>query len=258
MPSPTPLTITSRATCVPTQKQLPSRIVPGSSQKITERENETPLPRLIPSLLLHPTSLVPVTFTTFARSFTGGVAQLGLPPPTEARSPGRPLGPPRRQGNRRLSLDRSIVCPAPIGRARHCVSARHFFHSSLAPATACTVAAPIVPLRTAAGTRRRPPSSRRRPFHRRIRRRRARRPCARSPCHRSAAVGDSWATGLAPHRRSAVVAPPWPPLLRHGHPSPSAPSSPLPPWGEAAWAATSVRRRTNFRSDDTIRDKLRY
>lgn len=133
MPSPTPLTITSRATCVPTQKQLPSRIVPGSSQKITERENETPLPRLIPSLLLHPTSLVPVTFTTFARSFTGGVAQLGLPPPTEARSPGRPLGPPRRQGNRRLSLDRSIVCPAPIGRARHCVSARHFFSFLFGP-----------------------------------------------------------------------------------------------------------------------------
>lgn len=50
-----------------------------------------------------------------------------------------------------LSIDRSFV---PRRSAEHAIASRRgtFFHSSLAPATACTVAAPMVPLRTAAGT----------------------------------------------------------------------------------------------------------
>jgi len=72
-----------------------------------------------------PPSLVPVTFTSFARPLVRRRRRLPARPPVArcppARGgqgpPGRPLGPPRRQGNRRLSLDRSSVSRRSAGHA---------------------------------------------------------------------------------------------------------------------------------------------
>ena len=114
-------TTTTHATCTPTQKPLPPRLVSSWAPLSKRSQREKTKRRCLAS---SPSPSLPgARHVHLARPLVRRRRRFPARPPAvrRPRRPGpprgRPLGPPRRQGNRRLSLDRSSVSRRSAGHA---------------------------------------------------------------------------------------------------------------------------------------------